>query len=381
MSYLSLKNISKTFKSTFITQRRSVVSAGQVVTSPVEAPDQAVYAVSNFNLEVDRGEFVSFLGPSGCGKTTTLRMVAGFEKPSTGQIILDGKDVTNIPPNHRKVGMVFQAYALFPNMSVADNIGFGLKIARTPAEQITKRVDEMLKLINMADFGSRYPHQLSGGQQQRVALARALALSPQVLLLDEPLSALDAKIRVSLRTEIRAIQQRLGITAIYVTHDQEEALSISDRVVVMYQGRIEQVGTPFQIYNFPTTEFVAQFVGTLNTVQAEVADPQAHTIRLENQTLQTAQDLSKKQPGEKVMIAIRPERLSFASDGRKANIMLCTIQNIYFLGSIVRIQVLIGSKNFLMDTFNNPFLELPKIGSQVEITCSREAALVLEDGH
>jgi putative spermidine/putrescine transport system ATP-binding protein len=380
MSYLSLKNISKSFKSTLVTQRRSVASVGQVVTDPIQAPEQAVYAVSNFNLEVERGEFVSFLGPSGCGKTTTLRMVAGFEKPSTGQIILDGKDLTNVPPNQRKVGMVFQAYALFPNMTVADNIGFGLKIARAPAAEVKERVIEMLKLINMVEFGPRYPHQLSGGQQQRVALARALALSPQVLLLDEPLSALDAKIRVMLRNEIRAIQQRLGITAIYVTHDQEEALSISDRVVVMYQGRMEQVGSPFQIYNFPTTEFVAQFVGTLNTIQAEVADPHAQTIRVENQTLQTAQDLSNKQPGDKVMVAIRPERLSFASEGRKANIMIGTIQNINFLGSIVRIRVLIGSKTFLMDTFNNPFLELPKIGSEVEITCSREAALVLEDG-
>jgi len=380
MSYLSLKNISKSFKSTLITQRRSVASTGEVVKSSTPDSDQAVKAVADFNLEVERGEFVSFLGPSGCGKTTTLRMVAGFEKPTTGEIILDGKDVTNVPPNQRKVGMVFQAYALFPNMTVADNIGFGLKIARRPTEEIKAREIEMLKLINMVDFGPRYPHQLSGGQQQRVALARALALSPQVLLLDEPLSALDAKIRVMLRNEIRAIQQRLGITAIYVTHDQEEALSISDRVVVMYQGRMEQVGTPFQIYNFPTTEFVAQFVGTLNTVQAEVADPLANTIRLEGQMMQTAQELKDRQPGDKVMVAIRPERLSFASDGRKANILTCTIQNINFLGSIVRIRVLIGSKTFLMDTFNNPFLDLPKIGAQAEITCSKEAALVLEDG-
>lgn len=379
MSYLSLKDISKTFKSSFITQRRSVASVGQVSVSTVPSLDQSIYAVENFNLEVERGEFVSFLGPSGCGKTTTLRMIAGFEKPTRGRVIMDGKDVTDVPPNQRKVGMVFQAYALFPNMTVADNIGFGLKIARRPQEEVKERAAEMLKLINMADFGSRYPHQLSGGQQQRVALARALALSPQVLLLDEPLSALDAKIRVMLRNEIRAIQQRLGITAVYVTHDQEEALSISDRVVVMYQGRMEQVGTPFEIYNFPTTEFVAQFVGTLNSVEAVVADPNANTVRLENQLVQTAQDLKDRHTGDKVMMAIRPERLSFAHDGRKANILTCKIQNINFLGSIVRIQVLIGSKTFLMDTFNNPFLELPKIGDQVEITCSKEAALVLED--
>lgn len=379
MSYLSLKDISKTFKSSFITQRRSVASVGQVSVSAVPSTDQSIYAVENFNLEVERGEFVSFLGPSGCGKTTTLRMIAGFEKPTRGRVIMDGKDVTDVPPNQRKVGMVFQAYALFPNMTVADNIGFGLKIARRPQKEVKERAAEMLKLINMADFGPRYPHQLSGGQQQRVALARALALSPQVLLLDEPLSALDAKIRVMLRNEIRAIQQRLGITAVYVTHDQEEALSISDRVVVMYQGRMEQVGTPFEIYNFPTTEFVAQFVGTLNSVEAVVADPNANTVRLENQLVQTAQDLKDRHTGDKVMMAIRPERLSFAHDGRKANILTCQIQNINFLGSIVRIQVLIGSKTFLMDTFNNPFLELPKIGDQVEITCSKEAALVLED--
>jgi putative spermidine/putrescine transport system ATP-binding protein len=336
--------------------------------------------VQDFNLDVKKGEFVSFLGPSGCGKTTTLRMIAGFETPTTGKITLDDLDITNKAPNQRNVGMVFQAYALFPNMTVAQNIGFGMKVAKKPVSEIQERVTELLALIHMADFGIRYPYQLSGGQQQRVALARALALRPQVLLLDEPLSALDAKIRVMLRTEIRAIQQRLGITTIYVTHDQEEALSISDRVVVMYQGRMEQVGTPFKIYNFPTTEFVAQFVGTLNSVQAEVADPKANTIRLESQLVQTAQDLTMRNAGDKVMVAIRPERLSFATDGRKANILTCTIQNIYFLGSIVRIQVLIDSKNFLMDTFNNPFLELPKIGEQVEITCSREAALVLEDG-
>ena len=221
--------------------------------------------VQDFNLNVGKGEFVSFLGPSGCGKTTTLRMIAGFEIPTTGTVILDDEDITNKAPNQRNVGMVFQAYALFPNMTVANNIGFGLKIRREKKEAIKERISEMLALIHLEQKGDSYPYQLSGGQQQRVALARALAIHPQVLLLDEPLSALDAKIRVQLRAEIRAIQKKLGITAIYVTHDQEEALSISDRIVVMYEGKIEQVGSPFQIYNFPTTAFVASFVGTLNT--------------------------------------------------------------------------------------------------------------------
>src|SRR5512138_1529966 len=229
--------------------------------------------VRDFNLDVKKGEFVSFLGPSGCGKTTTLRMIAGFETPTTGRVTLDDADITFKAPNQRNVGMVFQAYALFPNMTVAQNIGFGMQIHKEPKDAIKKRVGEMLSIIHLEQKGNSFPNQLSGGQQQRVALARALANRPQVLLLDEPLSALDAKIRVSLRSEIRAIQRRLGITAIFVTHDQEEALSISDRIVVMNEGRIEQVGTPFEIYNFPQTPFVASFVGTLNRVPAEVVDP------------------------------------------------------------------------------------------------------------
>ncbi|NJN44270.1 MAG: ABC transporter ATP-binding protein, partial [Anaerolineae bacterium] len=234
-----------------------------------------ISAVQDFNLNVETGEFVSFLGPSGCGKTTTLRMIAGFEIPTTGKISINDTDVTNKAPNQRNVGMVFQAYALFPNMTVAQNIGFGLKVRKEKETAIKDRVREMLAIMNLEDRGSSYPYQLSGGQQQRVALARALAIRPQVLLLDEPLSALDAKIRLSLRAEIRGIQQRLGITTIYVTHDQEEALSLSDRIVVMNKGEIDQVGTPFEIYNFPQTAFVASFVGTLNTTTAEVIDPSA----------------------------------------------------------------------------------------------------------
>src|SRR6202795_209651 len=221
------------------------------------------------------GEFFSFLGPSGCGKTTTLRMIAGFEQPTAGTITIGGTDITHRPPNRRNIGMVFQSYALFPNMSVADNIGFGLKVRKRPKDQIRKRVGELLEMINLPNKGDRYPWQLSGGQQQRVALARALAIEPQVLLLDEPLSALDAKIRVALRTEIRSIQRQLGITTVYVTHDQEEALSLSDRVVVMSEGRVEQIGAPADIYNFPATPFVASFVGTLNLLAVGVIDAAA----------------------------------------------------------------------------------------------------------
>ncbi len=351
MAFLELTNVSKIF--------------GQVE------------AVKDFNLQVERGEFVSFLGPSGCGKTTTLRMVAGFELPTTGTVILNGNDVTYKPPQQRNTGMVFQAYALFPNMTVADNIGFGLKIAGKPKNAIKQRVDEMLALIKMDKFGPRYPYQMSGGQQQRVALARAIAIQPQVLLLDEPLSALDAKIRVSLRQEIRAIQQKLGITTIYVTHDQEEALSLSDRVVVMNDGKMEQVGTPFEIYNFPTTEFTAQFVGTLNTIQATVRDAAGGELVVDNQSIVTAQKLEGHSNGDAVSISIRPERVSFVSEGRKPNVLNIKVENITFLGSIVRVQVRAGDNVFLMDTFNNPFLTLPKIGDMMEITFSKEAVLVL----
>jgi len=336
-------------------------------------------AVKDFDLRVEKGELVSFLGPSGCGKTTTLRMVAGFEIPSTGHVSINGEDITNKPPNKRNVGMVFQAYALFPNMTVGGNIGFGLKLAKKSAEEIKQRVDEMLKLIHMPGLDDRYPYQLSGGQQQRVALARALAIRPAVLLLDEPLSALDAKIRVSLRAEIRAIQQQLGITAIYVTHDQEEALSISDRIVVMNEGRMEQVGTPFEIYNFPKTDFVAHFVGTLNAIKVEVRDAAAGLLAVSGQQIQTAQKLGAVRSGETTTISLRPERLSFASDGEKANVLGCTVENITFLGSIVRIQVRAGDCTLYMDTFNNPFLELPKIGDKTQITFSAEAVLVLDE--
>ncbi len=351
MTYLSLSNITKQY--------------GEAV------------VVADFTLDIEKGEFVSFLGPSGCGKTTTLRMVAGFEIPTSGRITLGGADITDKAPNQRNVGMIFQAYALFPNMTVAQNIGFGLRIRKESAADIKARVDEMLNLIHLEKHADKYPYQLSGGQQQRVALARALANRPQVLLLDEPLSALDAKIRVSLRAEIRSIQKSLGITAIFVTHDQEEALSISDRIVVMYEGRVEQVGTPFEIYNFPQTQFVANFVGALNTADAEIVDPAEGLLRMDGVQLITADKMEKHRKGDKVRIAIRPERFSFITEQKKANVLDCTIENITFLGSVVRIQVTIGNTKFHMDTFNNPFLELPRIGEKSQVTCSRNAVLIL----
>jgi len=333
-------------------------------------------AVEDFNLTAERGEFVSFLGPSGCGKTTTLRMIAGFETPTAGTITVDGTDITHRSPNQRNVGMVFQSYALFPNMTVADNVGFGLKVRKQPSERIKKRVAELLELIHLPDKSDRYPYQLSGGQQQRVALARALAIEPQVLLLDEPLSALDAKIRIILRAEIRAIQRALGITTVYVTHDQEEALSLSDRIVVMSEGRIEQIGTPFEVYNFPATAFVASFVGTLNVLSANLIDPVGR-LAVNGQEISTSKPVAGR-AGSSIAIALRPEMLSMG-EGGGPDILRGTVEDVTFLGSIVRIRVHVGDGPLLsVDTFNDPNLTVPVHGATVSVSFPKEAVLVLE---
>jgi iron(III) transport system ATP-binding protein len=229
-------------------------------------------AVDDFSLKVQPGQFVTLLGPSGCGKTTTLRMIAGFETPSEGDILVDGKSITQVAPNRRPMSMVFQSYALFPHLSVADNIGFGLTARHATRAERTERVARVMDLMSIAEYAQRYPHELSGGQQQRVALARAIVMEPSILLFDEPLSNLDAKLRVRMREEIRSIQQRLGITSVFVTHDQSEALTMSDMVVVMRDGRIEQTGTPDEIYHRPRTSFVASFLGTANFIDVEVID-------------------------------------------------------------------------------------------------------------
>ena len=340
-----------------------------------------VAAVQNFNLAADRGEFVSFLGPSGCGKTTTLRMIAGFEQPTAGTILVDGTDITRRPPNQRNVGMVFQSYALFPNMTVGDNIGFGLKVRRKPRASVREKVQELLRLINLPDKADRYPYQLSGGQQQRVALARALAIEPQVLLLDEPLSALDAKIRVALRKEIRSIQRQLGITTVYVTHDQEEALSLSDRVVVMNEGRIEQVGTPAEIYNFPATPFVASFVGTLNLIAGKVVEAGAGRLSIDGQEIRAPGPITQARDGSTVTVAIRPEAIELG-EGGGTNRLQGTIEDVSFLGSIVRIRVrLPGTETSIsLDTFNDPNLNPPAIDETVTLSFPREACLVIGSG-
>jgi putative spermidine/putrescine transport system ATP-binding protein len=336
-------------------------------------------AVENVTIDIRDGEFVSLLGGSGCGKTTILRLIAGFETPTAGSIRINGADVAGVPPNRRGVGMVFQNFALFPNMTAAQNIGFGLKVRGRPRQERQAQVMELLHLIHMEEYAARYPHQLSGGQQQRVALARALAPHPRVLLLDEPLSALDAQIRVRLRAEIRAIQRQLGIATLYVTHDQEEALSLSDRVVVMRDGCIEQEGTPFQIYHRPASTFVASFIGTLNVLPGTVRDASAGTLLVEGHEIRTAGPLAA-QSGEGVSVAVRPEAIHVLNGASPANQFSGRLAGVLFLGSIVRLVLEVGSMELLVDTFNDPHLVLPTIGSMLRIGFSEEAATILGRG-
>lgn len=267
-----------------------------------------VYAVHGVSLDVAPGEFITFLGPSGCGKTTTLRMIAGFENATEGQVILDGQNMVSLPPNRRPMSMVFQSYALFPHLSVRDNVGYGLKLRRVPAEEMREQVDVALTSMNLTSLADRAPNELSGGQQQRVALARAMVVQPKVLLFDEPLSNLDAKLRVRMRLEIRRLQQRMGITSIYVTHDQSEAMTMSDRIVVMNAGRIEQVATPEEIYRRPASTFVADFIGRANFLQATAQGVSAGKcgVQVLGRGIEAACHADVRD-GDAVTVVVRPE--------------------------------------------------------------------------
>jgi iron(III) transport system ATP-binding protein len=297
-------------------------------------------ALRDVSLSIEPGEFVCFLGPSGCGKTTLLRIIAGLEQQDGGTIVQKGRDISGLPPSQRDFGIVFQSYALFPNLNVRDNVGYGLQGKVWPRDKRQARVDELLNLVGLSASDRQYPAQLSGGMQQRVALARALANSPGLLLLDEPLSALDARVRAHLRTELRQLHQRLGVTTIMVTHDQEEALSLADRIVVMNQGGIEQVGTPQEIYQQPRSAFVADFVGKTNPLQAQWVSPGRfnwHGLEL------TCQQSSALTLGETVTLALRPEDIvlhdNASPDGQGNNRCAAQVQDLEFLGAFCRVRV------------------------------------------
>jgi iron(III) transport system ATP-binding protein len=292
-------------------------------------------ALQDISLDVTEGEFVCFLGPSGCGKTTLLRAIAGLDIQTQGTITQGERDISALPPSERDFGIVFQSYALFPNLTVNKNVAYGLENRKTPRTAVTARVNELLELVGLRDQGAKYPAQLSGGQQQRVALARALATSPGLLLLDEPLSALDAKVRVRLRQEVRELQRRLGVTTIMVTHDQEEALTMADRIVVMNQGVIEQVGTPEAIYGRPASPFVADFVGTMNFLPGTAA---GHgRVRMGGVELVTANGLPAVSQGDVVTVCIRPEDVVTRNISPKTpNAIQAIVDELEFLGSFYR---------------------------------------------
>jgi putative spermidine/putrescine transport system ATP-binding protein len=336
-----------------------------------------VKALDGIEVSLGEGEFLSLLGPSGCGKTTALRLVAGFDRPDAGSIVVNGRNVTNVPPNKRDMGMVFQAYSLFPNMTAAQNVEFGLRIRRRPER--AKRVGELLELVGLGHAGDRYPHQLSGGMQQRVALARALAIVPNVLLLDEPLSALDAKVRVQLREEIRRIQLELGTTTLYVTHDQEEALSVSDHVAVMYRGRIEQMGSPAEMYSAPATPFVAEFIGTMNRLESTVVDGTHGTVEHGGTTLRIAAAQGRAR-GERVLVLVRPETVDVSSangGGPTANSFVGDVLTHTFLGPVTRLRISGTGVELIADVSTAKAVTLPP-GTRVVAALPAEGVRLLD---
>ena len=330
-------------------------------------------ALDGLSLEIAPGELVALLGPSGCGKTTALRIVAGFESADTGSVLVDGKDISSVSAARRDMGMVFQSYSLFPNMNALDNVAFGLRMRKQGSAQRRKRAGELLDMVGLAEQARQYPHQLSGGQQQRVALARALAIEPRVLLLDEPLSALDAKVRLQLREQIRTLQQRLGTTTLFVTHDQEEALSMADRVGVMRQGKLEQIAAPDELYDHPATAFVAEFVGVMNRIPGGAAEP-AGLVAVLGGTVPVRRPGAARAwaPAATVDVLVRPEGLTMQVVENGNGIVTTRT----FLGSVTRVSVLLsGDVTVQIDKPSSEAAALAP-GTSVSVTLPPDPVLV-----
>ncbi len=338
-------------------------------------------AVEGFDYEIKKGLLFTLLGPSGCGKTTTLRIIAGFEIPTNGKVFLEGNDVTNLPPNRRNISMVFQSYALFPHLDVMDNISFGLKIKRLNSKKIKKKANDMIDLVGLRGLENRRPDQLSGGQQQRVALARSLVMEPQVLLFDEPLSNLDAKLRESMRLEIRRIQQELSITSVYVTHDQVEAMSISDLIVVMDKGKMMQVGSPFEIYAHPRNAFVADFIGRVNFLEGTVTEANGEEVAVDCESLKKkfvcTTDL-KLDAGEKVTVVLRPESLSDRKEDRE-NEIEGIVKKYVFLGSSMEFEFMLDNGQTVNAVLYNPAEQkIPRINERRTLYFSKKSAWTIK---
>lgn len=319
----------------------------KIYTDPKTGKD--FYAVKDTSLDIEPGTFVTLLGPSGCGKTTTLRMIAGFESPDEGEIFLGGEAINSLTPNKRDTAMVFQSYALLPHYNVFDNVAYGLKIRKLPKDEIRERVMNILKLVEMEGMESRMTNQLSGGQQQRVALARALVIEPSVLLFDEPLSNLDAKLRVTMRTEIRKIQQKVGITAIYVTHDQSEAMSISDKIIIMSKGKVEQIGTPREIYYHPSSKFVADFIGEANFLDAKVVSAKGDKAMIQVVGKEfEVNNFAGAKTGDNATLIIRPEGATLSQQG----ILEGTVTLSTFMGAYQYYQMELGGMEIQITDYN-----------------------------
>jgi spermidine/putrescine ABC transporter ATP-binding subunit len=342
----------------------------------------ALEAVSHVSLEIHDGELFTLLGPSGCGKTTILRLIGGFHKPDQGEIFFGGKTVTAIPPYERNIGMVFQNYALWPHMTISNNIAYGLKLKKFSRSEIEEKVSSVLKLVNLVGLGSRYPGQLSGGQQQRVALARALVLNPDVLLLDEPLSNLDAKIRIQVRAEIRKLQKELAITTIYVTHDQEEALTLSDRIAVVNAGKLQQIGSPRDLYGKPANPFVADFIGINNLIQGDVLEVNAPEGWMKVQTKVgslVCLEEGRFKPGDRCVITVRPETASINRSKdllQGYNVISGTVNFASYIGNAIRYDVEIARDLLFRVDIQNPWDHRPySIGEKVDICFPVKATL------
>jgi spermidine/putrescine transport system ATP-binding protein len=352
---------------------------GAVRLEALEKRFEDVVAVDSIDLEIAAGEFFSLLGPSGCGKTTTLRLIAGFERPTGGDVCLDGTSLAAVPPDRRNVNTVFQSYALFPHLNVLDNVAFGMRYQKVARKERERRAKEALELVELGDYGKRRPHQLSGGQQQRVALARALVLRPSVLLLDEPLGALDAKIRRALRVELKALQEEVGTTFIFVTHDQEEALSMSDRIAVMHEGRVDQVGTPREIYEGPATLFVADFLGVANVMDVEVVAGDGSGCRLRVGTRELRAECDFVGTGAASAV-VRPERLRVVShDASGENHIPGMIDRTVYVGSNLQVMVRLANGGLLQASVPNDGADLDshEQGAPVNVHVPPDALRIL----
>ena len=343
--------------------------------------DGKVLVVKDLNLDIAEGEFITMLGPSGSGKTTCLMMLAGFETPTNGEIYLDGNPISNIPPHKRGIGMVFQNYALFPHMTVYENLAFPLRVRKIPKDEIDKKVDKALSMVSLAGYESRMPGQLSGGQQQRVAVARALVFDPAVVLMDEPLGALDKNLRESMQYEIKHIHESIGVTVVYVTHDQGEALTMSNRIAVFNDGKVQQLSSPDQLYESPVNSFVAKFIGENNTFKGEVLDVSKHKckVKLDTGGEIFANPISVNSKGEKTTVSLRPERALINPDEKMDNNHKGKIEEVIYHGDHTRVRLnLLGNNEFILKVPNSSANLDIKLGNEINIGWNSADARALD---